>query len=165
MKRYTFLIILFTLCWGCCKEKEDVGIECDAGYTWEFVVKNGTGDKVIIITAESPYETGYPKLLAIAPGENDPITAFEELGPCGRQTVLDRDIFRDDLSVVPISGVINGSNYFTMTIDGEAISDAIWLLKHWLFEPDYDNYYRASYTLTVTDELLNLLSAPPDEDE
>ena len=68
-----------------------------------------------------------------------------------------------DISPIPITG----DRRFWITIDGEMVSDEIWLGKNWKLKPRRSDAspspYTSSYILEITDKLLN--SLPPAEPE
>lgn len=159
MKRYVLLLILLPLLYGC--DNEDMELFVDYGYEWKFVVANETGDKEIIVTQDYPYGP-FPHIFALAPKRSDVIWAEYLLG--SEATGVMPDFFEDG----SLRLVVGGFDYvrgdyevypFTMTVDGKKISSDIWLRKHWSFSSEL---YVATYTLTVTDELLASLSALPE---
>ncbi|MDR2890639.1 MAG: hypothetical protein LBV18_03420 [Alistipes sp.] len=139
MNKFVCLLTLPALFIGCSDTKPNV--ECDAGYTMEFYVENGT-NKEVVVSNNTLHD-------AISPGGRFMVDDSFSLGPCDNN-VLMTDRFPDDYR-------IGAAKYnFSMTIDGEDISDEIWLRKHWSFTP---GYYSWTYTLVVTDELLAELAA------
>ena len=164
MKKIGFLAILFVLCAGCKKEESKYIKLCDADYVWFFMVKNETGDKEIFISTEYPYGTGYPKQFTLAPGDSGTLSVFATLGSCDAQKPMKELNFGDDFYVVPLSSIIYGPDqFFTMTVDGVEVSHEIWNIRYWPFEADMSDFHKAYYTLTVTDELLDSLPPPDNE--
>ena len=165
MKKVLLLFTLFVLSWNCSK-KEGIpeGIECDAGYEWFFVIKNGTGDKEIEISTDYQWGTGYPKQITLAPNDNAAISEVDILGPCGAKEPMEELMLGDNFYVHPIDLILSGPDqFFTMTVDGVEVSHEIWNIKYWPFEADPSDFYKAYYTLTVTDELLDSLPPPDNE--
>ncbi len=143
------LVLVAALLVGC-KKKDHYMTNWDCWYTWEFVVENKTGSKEIKINTDYPWGP-YANHYVLAPKESDVIMDTASIGGCNAVNPMP-DIFAemDDFHL----GF--GDEYpFFMTIDGETVSADIWLLKNWSFEA---GLYDSTYTLTVTDELLEQLA-------
>lgn len=154
MKKY-ILLSLFLFQFTSCNndsEKGTIVLE-DYGYEWEFVVVNETESTRIDITQDYPYGP-FPHIFALAPGENDLVWEKYSLG--GKADKPMQDEYENEAWRLSVGGFWpvdseDESYPFTMTIDGKEVSSEIWLRKYWSFE---STFYTATYTLTVTDELL-----------
>ncbi len=149
MKKLVLLFVVIAVCYGC--DKKEYAVECDAFYVWEFVVENKTNDKEIKIDTDYPLGP-YANHYVLTPNKGDVIMDIGTLGGCDAKGVMP-DIIKD---VVETFHIGYGEEYpFFMIIDGESVSQDIWLPKYWSFEA---GLYDSTYTLTVTDELLEQLA-------
>jgi hypothetical protein len=138
---------------------------CDAHFVWKCIVTNATNDKIIVVT----YGRNHGIIADIEPNKSETVTRLSRMGAtCKAQSALGEYYQGDGFRICyPGAFDTDADTYediykdisFSMTVDGEEVTDDIWLNKHWTFAPDLDNYYRATYTLTVTDELLAELAA------
>ncbi|MDR2890484.1 MAG: hypothetical protein LBV18_02625 [Alistipes sp.] len=144
-KLIIFMLFIFTV--GCDDKRS---VLCEAGYTTEFIVINET-TREIALFCDLPEED-----IAIMSSETGTIYESLETGACDSKNLM-LDLFEEGqvIRVSPENYLLD-SHPYSMTINGEAVPDAIWLRKHWSFTP---GYYSWTYTLTVTDELLAELAA------
>lgn len=148
MKRILLLLLSTALFVGCTR----ITSWSDCGYSLDFMVVNET-EAMIVIDNEGTYWPSYGESISIAAGKDDIIGEEVQLGSCDNKTLLP-DELDDDYRISQSDYYGWEGDPFTMTIDGREVSDEIWLRKHWSFESDF---YNRTYTLHVTDELLEQL--------
>lgn len=156
------LIALIALCWSCDDDKglTDVIIEDPEIYRI-FVVENGTDDKPVVIFEEDPIN-GTPATVEVTlePNQRDTIKVQSTVGYSA--TPLEDDYTDENFPLFAYGDRVNGiiGFLYSITVDDKKVSDEIWLRKNWSYE---SNNYLRTYTLTVTNELLDAL--PPEEEE
>ncbi len=139
MKNYFLLLSLFLLC--CCNPET---ITSDASVEYEFRVINRS-ERVVVISSDDPDVES----VTLAKGDRKVICQFLSLG-----TVSNKKPMRDPMKENHYIGEY--LRYpFTMTADGENVSDDIWLRRYWSFE---SGLHSLTYTLIVTDRLLERLA-------
>lgn len=109
--------------------------EHDYGYTVDYNVVNRTEFDIVIYNGKSK--------LTIQSGEAQ--TVHQTSGLCEKDAII-TDNFGD---LLYLSG-------YSMNLDGEMISSEIFERKYLVFESEV---YHATYTLTVTEELLQSLES------
>ncbi len=151
MKRYVFFITLLIVLSGCNKENGDeTQSEKTYVYTEEFVLDNRT-DKQIEVINNYPESMSWDNTTIVADESERFLQYAVWLGACFFEELL-QDVYPDeDMRLLVTNG---GTQAFSITVDSEKVSDDVWLRKHWEFTPGYTTW---TYTLTVTDELLEQL--------
>lgn len=147
MKKISLFVVLSILFLSCDNEHNGKDLRfCDTDYVWESSVKN-EANKEIAVSVDNKYATG--QLYTIAPGQTAIIMKSKlTLSTCDPLAI---DFYRDILNADRLEGL-------SMTVGSMKIADEIWLLDHWAFATDPSTRNtQASYTLTVTNELLNSL--------
>ena len=163
MKTKGLIIFLLALCLSSCKPKGE--IESYYYFRWNFVVENATGEQIKIY---DDYSTSNGRLYIILPGESRMLEDYNAPG-YPRETPLYTlsEYLGENFIVVP-GGVYYfippNKIWFRMVIDGIKVSNDIGdAPKYWVFEPDPSHFHHGTYTLTVTEELLD--SLPPATDD
>lgn len=152
MKKIFLVLAATVVLAGCSKD------ECKTKYERTYKISNQT-DKTITVKGFFSYD-GYGDSNAttpIAPGKSEIVCKLSWLGPCGRNIVLENTA--EDNHIAPFSTseanmATMGWKTFEMTVEEKNISKDIWRYKHWSYTGDY---YKETYTLTVTDELMSKL--------
>jgi hypothetical protein len=116
--------------------------DCDAGYIWNFDVKNETAGTIVFTVPGGA--------IALAPGETQSVNSDWSLGPCNAQTPMKDGYEPDDY----IPWGTADTEFSIRFLGGEVIPNELMQRKHWEFEA---THYTCDYTLTVTDKLLESL--------
>jgi hypothetical protein len=119
---------------GCVKS------DCYNVYSWSL--KNGTeSDLAVEYTSYESDRLSWSK--TVTPGETVEIYYIAGLTGCGGNAV--------EYSLPPEAMIMD---FGTFTINGKVMSESIGKLKYWVYYQS-DDGLSVSYTLTVTDDLLN----------
>ena len=130
---YTFGILALLAGAGCAK--------VDYSCYWHFKIANQTESNIVVVSSFSFDET-------IKPGETFEISRI--MAHCDKNT-RPGDIFTED-EVMQISHFSDQT--IKIKLNKHLLSDTLWTRKYWDFA---EKEYQATYTLTITDELLENL--------
>jgi hypothetical protein len=115
---------------------------CDAGYFWNFEVKNETARTIVFTTPGGA--------IALAPGEAQTVNSDWALGPCNAQKPMEDRFNPDDY--IPWGAA--DTEFSIQFLSGEAIPNELMQRKHWTLEA---TSYTCEYKLKVTDALIGSL--------
>lgn len=134
MKKILFFFAAATLALttGC-----DGDVIVDYGCELIFEVENKTEFDIVFMLYEK-------EEAVIKSGKKEVIRS--DFGLCGKNTII-TDQF--------VPGELMFGSVCKLLLDGEPLPDAIWKRDYWIFSAK--EYYDASYTLTVTNELIESL--------
>jgi hypothetical protein len=114
----------------------------DYGCAWIYEIVNETESDIV-------YTCG-KEVIVIKSGERERIFSYHSM--CGKNTIV-RDIHAPEELVSERKTVLYGKTL--LLLDGEPLPDAIWRRSLWSFSNGI--VYLATYTLTITNELIESL--------
>jgi hypothetical protein len=115
---------------------------CDALWHIDWVVENRTESEIVITTKRM----GESNSIVIAPDDKQLIYFEEDLGDPGG--LPDDDGYGYQGPVLTDAKIM---------IDNNEVPDEIWLRKYWIFTKN--SKYNGTYTLTITDELIETIQS------